>query len=190
MLQAMAPRYQEGAGHLSPQPYARGCSGLETGRRRVGRKVRRFLKWRAGWRSRVGGADVEVYGSVPHGVWHRVAAAHDPRAGAACGPARCREMEPSGVLRAPRAEAAGGGSILPHLPSSLLGQGHLPCLLASRGWALRLRPPNGSCAGGSGLDSTDSGAGPRGCRSACEEGRAAARPPLALSLTCSEAEKT
>lgn len=37
------------------------------------RKVQLFLKWRAGGQQ--GRASIEVYGSAPHGVWHRVAAA-------------------------------------------------------------------------------------------------------------------
>lgn len=37
------------------------------------RKVQLFLKWRAGGQQ--GRASIEVYGSAPHVVWHRVAAA-------------------------------------------------------------------------------------------------------------------
>ena len=107
---------------------------------------------------------------MPHGVWHRVAAAHRPLG---WGSPRPSQEEGDGATQragAPRAEAAGGGGVQLRLPDK---QGRLPRLCWSDGQG----PPTQLLDGATAV----SGAGGAGL---CREGRPGHHLPQ--SLECSE----
>lgn len=86
-----------------------------------------------------------------------------------------------------RVEAAGGGSTLPHLPTSLREQGHRPrlCWLHGAGPSTSGRPP-GTAPGAAAWTARTVGPGTEGARLCVRAGQA--RPQCAMSLPRSGAE--